>query len=248
MRRIARCRVRAAAWRARRWWERWPLERVALERAIPPEYSHFERRVVGKALVYNGTVQLDTIGIDRTLALIFPGRPSRIAPIVMADGPTKSRHRFYWSRPSSLCLWYSGDPASMRWTIRDGLGALIDLSRIHLVKETYWRVTGTWSEHERHGEPPRGNEQRARDLTPTRVDRVRRERQPCWCGSRRYSTCHGALDTHEELEALGLSQGAQPRTRRAPMSGAEGSSFDERYRREGGAHPLFCSNFRDTPG
>lgn len=171
---------------------------------MPAEYRDFRRRVVGNAIVYNGTVNLDTIGVERRLALIFPGPPSRTSPIVMADGPTRSRHRFYWSRPSSLCLWYSGDPSSMRWTLRDGLGTLIDLSRVHLVKEAWWSVSGTWSEYERHRESPRGNEQRPLDPKPSRIDRLRRDRQRCWCGRGRYVSCHGATDERVELEALGL--------------------------------------------
>ena len=73
MRRRARRRIRATAWRARRWWERWPLELLTLERSMPAEYSDFRPRIVGNALVYNGTVDVDTIGVERRLALIFPG-------------------------------------------------------------------------------------------------------------------------------------------------------------------------------
>ena len=52
-----------------------------------------------------------------------------------ADGPTRSRHRFYWSRPSSLCLWFASDHEGRRWTLKDGLVALIDLARLRLIKE-----------------------------------------------------------------------------------------------------------------
>jgi hypothetical protein len=161
--------------------------------------------VVGHALVYRGTVEIDTIGVQRRLALIFPGRPSTVAPIVLADGPTRSRHRFYWARPSSLCLWYSRDPDSMRWTLQDGLATLIDLSRVHLVKEAWWRVTGEWSEYEKHREPPRGDEQRPRNPKPNRIDTLRIDRRRCWCGRGRYKSCHGRIAPHAELEQLGLA-------------------------------------------
>jgi hypothetical protein len=201
----ARRAVRAAAWRARRWWDRWPLELLTLEQEIPPEYASFARGMIGNALVYRGTVHVDTVGVDRRLAIIFPGRPSKVTPIVMADGPTRSRHRFYWTRPSSLCLWYAGDPPSMRWTLRDGLVGLIDLSRVHLVKEAWWRVTGEWPGPERHREPPRGDEQRPRNPKPSRVDNIRLERRRCWCGRGRYKTCHGGIDSRRELEELGIA-------------------------------------------
>jgi hypothetical protein len=57
------------------------------------------------------------------------------AASVGADGPTRSRHRFYWSRPSSLCLWFASDHEGRRWTLKDGLVALSDLARLHLIKE-----------------------------------------------------------------------------------------------------------------
>lgn len=68
----------------------------------------------------------------------------------------------------------------MRWTLWDGLASLIDLSRVHLVQEVWWRATGQWSEFEKHAQPPRGDEQRPRDLKPSRADGLRRERRHCW--------------------------------------------------------------------
>src|SRR4051794_18750929 len=79
--------MRAVAWRSRGWWQKWPLELLALEKEIPAEYACFERGVIGDALVYRCSVHLDTIGIERRLVIIFPGPPSRIAPIVMDSGP-----------------------------------------------------------------------------------------------------------------------------------------------------------------
>lgn len=93
----------------------------------------------------------------------------------------------------------------MRWTLRDGLASLIDLTRVHLVKEAWWRATTQWSEYEKHTQPPRGDEQRPRDPKPSRVDRVRLERRRCWCGRGRYASCHRAVDAEAELAALGLA-------------------------------------------
>ena len=105
--------------------------------------ANLRRAEIGKALVYSGEVDVGDAG-TRRLALIFPGPPSRVPPIVMADGSRKSRHRYRWSRPTSLCIWYSNDPLPQRWTIQEGLHGLIDRARVHLLKEAWWRVHGHW--------------------------------------------------------------------------------------------------------
>lgn len=120
----------------------------------------------------------------------------------MADGPKRSRHRFYWSRPSSLCLYYGRDHESLQWLPSDGLVGLVDLARLHLMKEIWWRATGEWPGLEFHRRPPLGNEQHA--VKRRTFDAIRRSRQQCWCGESRYSACHGAIPPDEELEELGL--------------------------------------------
>lgn len=66
-----------------------------------------------------------------------------------ADGPTDSPHRYAphrqdRQRRSALCVWYPKDPPELQWVPGDGLLSLIDLTRIHLFKEAYWRETGEW--------------------------------------------------------------------------------------------------------
>jgi hypothetical protein len=198
-------------WRDRYWWQQFPLEQAALERGLDEAYPGFERGRIGRALVYRGTVQLDTLETERTLVLIFPERPSRTRPIVMADGPTRSRHRFYWSRPSSLCLWFARDHEGLRWTVKDGLVALIDLARLHLIKEAWWRATGEWPGWEKHREPPAGDERRPRPPRPAARRKsespkwIRYDRRRCWCGAARYVKCHGAIPPEDELDSLGLA-------------------------------------------
>lgn len=199
-------------WEEQRWWEQFPLERVALEDGLDEAYPGFERVRIGRALAYRGGVHLDTLDIERKLVFVFPGRPSRTRPIVMADGPTRSRHRFYWSRPSALCLWYSRDHAGLRWTVKDGLVGLIDLSRLHLIKEAWWRATGEWPGWEKHREPPAGDERRPKPpraqgdfRKPHTAKWIRYDRRRCWCGSARYVKCHGAIPAEQELEILGLA-------------------------------------------
>ena len=205
-RRRARMRLARRRVRAMPWWQKWPLEFHALFAGLPPEYEHFEVRVVGRALVCNGTVEIDDVG-TRLVTAIFPGRPSRVRPVVMADGPERSRHRFHRYRVSDLCLYFSRDPVSLRWTLKQRMTGLLDITRLHLLKEAWWRVTNDWPSAEVHRDPDErrssigkrdGGEARGRSR------RLRHERRMCWCGRPRYTRCHGALDTTRERGVLGL--------------------------------------------
>ena len=155
---------------------------------LPDAYPDHEVARVGRALLVRLDVDLDTLQKTRRLVLIFPGRPSRVRPIVMASGPTRSRHRFYWARPSSLCLYYAPDHEGLKWTLRDGIVALIDLSRVHLIKEAWWRATGEWEGYEVHRRPPAGTEQKPRppkqDGARVSTEKLRLTRVRCWCGTR----------------------------------------------------------------
>jgi hypothetical protein len=168
----------------------------------PQRRRIFRRREIGHAVVYTGEVDIGDAG-KRLLALVFPGRPSRVPPIVMADGSRKSRHRYRWARPTSLCIWYPRDPPPERWTIQEGLHGLIDRARVHLLKEAWWRAHGHWPSPEVHREP-RGTEHRVGRSDRRRLQRA--SRQHCWCGRTRYLACHGAIDDpHDELRQLGLA-------------------------------------------
>jgi hypothetical protein len=177
-----------------------PQELDALEQDLPPEYAHFERMIIGSAIVYRGTVDLDPLPVRRRLGIICPDRPSKMSPIVMADGPRTPRHRFHAYRPSALCLWYSRDEPEMQWQLHTGLAGLIDIARVHLLREARFRQKGTWRGPEVHFDNA--------DMPTNRAlrracDRHRRPR--CWCGSgRRYIRCHGALSEDEEIAVLGL--------------------------------------------
>jgi hypothetical protein len=207
-RRRARLKRRRRWW-ARPWWQRFPLQLHLLERHLQAEYPGFERWTVGGALLYGGTVELDTLRRRQRIVCIFSGPPSRITPLVMADGPTESRHRFRWSRPTSLCLWYGRDPPEFRWNLMDGLIGLIDLARLHLIKEAWWRATGQWAGLEWHPLPgPDENHQ-----IPSRKSARQRKlqlRQRCWCGRARYSACHKTVSEDDELMALRQRQISKP--------------------------------------
>lgn len=96
----------------------------------------------------------------RVIALHFR-RATRLPDVtrIYADGPTDSPHR-YAPHPkdprqrSSLCIWYPDHPPELRWMPQDGLLSLIEMTRVHLFKEAYYRETGEWLgpevPHERH--------------------------------------------------------------------------------------------------
>lgn len=194
--------------RTRPWWEVRRIEHAALERhGLPEEYAELERVQIGKALVYRGEVELDPIGAHRRIAIVFAGPPSTTPPVVMASGPRRSRHRFHSFRPTSLCLWYAKDHPAMRWRLQDGLPVLIDLVRVHLVREAWWRETGRWDGPEVHRDPnPKV------DMSPTA--RKRHERRKCWCGSGyRYTRCHGSISEDHELAILGIHDEGAPSER-----------------------------------
>ncbi len=201
-RRLAwRVRIRPAA-RLQPWWIDAPEELALLERDMPPEYAHFERIVVGLAIVYRGDVDLDPLPLRRRIALVFPGRPSRSSPVIMADGPRTPRHRFTLYRPMPLCLWCSRDEPDMQWQLSLGLAVLIDIARVHLVREARFRQTGRWRGPEVHLDDA--------DVPTNRAFRRTREREGgrvrCWCGSgRRYIRCHGEMHADRELAILGLA-------------------------------------------
>ena len=90
----------------------------------------------------------------------------------------------------------------MRWRLQDGLAVLIDLARVHLVRETWWRETGRWDGPEVHRDPnPK--------VDMSRTAKKRHERRKCWCGSgHRYTSCHGSIRAEQELAILGLIEDA----------------------------------------
>lgn len=182
------------------------LELVAIESGLPAEYADFTRRVAGNSIVYAGTVEVPDIGVKRRIAIVFSGPPSRTRPVVMSDGPTRSRHRFRWARPTSLCIWYGRDHPSLRWRFEERLVGLIDMARVHLLKEYWWRATNSWESPEVHSEPTNERARRAarRREAVRRAPRIS-DRERCWCGKRRYRNCHGRLTAADELQALGLA-------------------------------------------
>jgi hypothetical protein len=156
---------------------------------------------VGRSIVYRGDVDLDPLPLRRRIALVFPGRPSRVSPVVMADGPRTPRHRFTSYRPVPLCMWYSCDEPDMQWQLGRGLAGLIDIARVHLFREARFRQTGRWRGPEVHLNDADVPTNRALRRAPARDG----GRTRCWCGNgRRYIRCHGEIPAERELALLGI--------------------------------------------
>lgn len=64
-------------------------------------------------------------------------RADRVAAPLLAasQGPLQ--------RPT-LCIWYPDDPPEQRWSPGDGLLTLIEMTRVRLFKEGWYRETGEW--------------------------------------------------------------------------------------------------------
>ncbi|WCO67958.1 hypothetical protein PO878_04375 [Iamia majanohamensis] len=76
---------------------------------------------------------------SRVVTVIFP--PGSRTPIVLADGPRDSPHRY---EDGGLCMWFPGDPPSMQWRFSHGLLDLLDAIRAHLFREAWWRQHDEW--------------------------------------------------------------------------------------------------------
>ena len=134
------------------WHQHFPT-RLRFEMEARAAYPRIRSREVGgrknAEVAYALTVPVPEYE-DRSIELVFPrtiAKPEFCR--VYADGPTVSPHRYRASDRdkrgrSSLCIWHPDDPPELRWVPKDGLLSLIEMTRIHLFKEAYWRETGDW--------------------------------------------------------------------------------------------------------
>lgn len=140
--------------RPRPWYGNIPT-RVRFERGVRAAYSDISSTVTGRGS--NQAVRYSvTVGIPeyeaRRLTIRVPNWSAPTAASVYADGPQESPHRYGKTR---LCIWHPDDGSQNRWTYDDGLLVLIELSRVHLYREAYWRETGVWAGPEApHGSLP----------------------------------------------------------------------------------------------
>jgi hypothetical protein len=94
-----------------------------------------------RGVSYSGEVDIEDYEPRRIRLVFRPTTQIDSNPVITADGPTDSPHRY---PDGELCCWYPKDPAAQRWVWADGLVSLIDQVRVHLLKEAWWRETGEW--------------------------------------------------------------------------------------------------------
>jgi hypothetical protein len=136
--------------RSATWEQNLPL-RLQFEKGAAAAYPTLTSRAVGKRktarIAYTCTVPVE--GYEpRVIEVRFRRTTSDPeTPTIYADGPDDSPHRFAPIRRdprSSLCIWHPDDSPDWRWVPRDGLLSLIEMVRIHLFKEAYWREKHVW--------------------------------------------------------------------------------------------------------
>ena len=142
-------RAQRHSWRGRvaqSWLENVPL-RARLSEGARRTYADFgyqrQRNSDGVDYVFSATVPVEGYEARRVRVTFRSWSPT--TPIVVADGPDESPHRYVDGVDRSrLCLWYPEDPAEQRWLPEDGLLALFGMVTMHLFKEAWWRETGAW--------------------------------------------------------------------------------------------------------
>jgi hypothetical protein len=133
---------RRGPWTPPAWFER-PAQRIRFEHdlaayGVRPRRGRPNRRHRGG---YQVAVTVVPPGVDPRRVTITFSRVVPETPIVHADGPTDSPHRY---NDGALCMWYPWDPPGARWRRRDGAGALLGQIVAHLLREEWWRRTGEW--------------------------------------------------------------------------------------------------------
>jgi hypothetical protein len=133
---------RRGPWTPPAWFER-PAQRIRFEHdlaahGVRPRRARPNRQHRGG---YQVAVTVVPPGVDPRRVTITFSRVAPETPIVHADGPTDSPHRY---DDGGLCMWYPWDPPGARWRRRDGAGALLGQIIAHLVREEWWRRTGEW--------------------------------------------------------------------------------------------------------
>jgi hypothetical protein len=123
----------------------WPgriTDRLRFERGARAAYPGLRggpaKRTASRGFRY--VVPIDVPYYERrTVTILF--RPGSQTPVVLADGPPESPHRY---DHGGLCMWHPKDPASQRWRFHDGLLDLLDTIKAHLFREAWWREQNEW--------------------------------------------------------------------------------------------------------
>lgn len=109
-----------------------------MEAGIRSRYPGIEVSKTAKSLSYELELDLEVYE-PRRIRIVFKAKEPASCVEVSADGPTESPHRYDERR---LCMWYPADPPELRWLPEHRLVGLIEMARLHLFREEYWRRTG----------------------------------------------------------------------------------------------------------
>ncbi len=122
------------------WWRRDVAARGRMEAGIRSKYPGIKISKKANQLSYELDIDLEVYE-SRRLRIVFKADEPASCVEVFADGPTKSPHRYGEKR---LCMWYPADPPELRWLPKHQLVGLVEMARLHLFREEYWRRTGGW--------------------------------------------------------------------------------------------------------
>lgn len=117
--------------------------RLRFERGARALHPSLRGRRVGPygAGWFRYDVDVDVAHYDTTRHVTVRFSEGRQQPLVHADGPSTSPHRY---DDGGLCMWHPTDSVAHRWTLADGLVDLLDVVAAHLFREAWWRETGEW--------------------------------------------------------------------------------------------------------
>ncbi len=123
----------------------WPgsvVDRLRFERGARRAYPTLRggpnRRTASRGFTYTATVNVPWHE-PRNVTVVF--RAGGRTPMVFADGPTESPHRY---GDGGLCMWLPADQASQQWRFDHGLLDLLDAVVAHLFREGWWREHDEW--------------------------------------------------------------------------------------------------------
>lgn len=121
----------------------WPeriADRLRFERGARAAYPDLRGGPTKRTTGFRYVVTVEVPFYEpRVVTIIFP--PRSHTPIVLADGPPASPHRY---DDGGLCMWFPGDPPAMQWRFSHGLLDLLDAIRAHLFREAWWREHNEW--------------------------------------------------------------------------------------------------------
>lgn len=109
-----------------------------MEAGIRSRYPDIEISGSAKSLTYELELGLEVYESRRVTIVFKVGEPASCVE-VFADGPTESPHRY---GENKLCMWHPADPPELRWLPEHRLVGLIEMARLHLFREEYWRRKG----------------------------------------------------------------------------------------------------------